>query len=148
MGEKRIFNVDIFAFDFIIDIGAVMQRIKLEYPPGSPTTTVQLTWGLEAKAPTWKSEAGSVMKRAHDGTVHASIKRISKRKIPLTITMLTETERDSLIDFILDIVEGRLRVFRYTNQDGEVRDVRFLDEEFDFGDGIFPYSLSVTLLEV
>ena len=124
-----------------------MQRIKLEWPPGAPTTTVQLAWGVEDKAPTWKSEAGSVMKRAHDGTIHASTKRVPKRKIPLTITMLTETERDELIDFILDISEGRLRVFRYTNQDGEVRDVRFLDEEFDFGDGQIPYSLTVMLME-
>lgn len=124
-----------------------MQRIKFEYPPGAPTTTVQLTWGLEMNAPSWKVKAGAVDKRAFDGTIYSYVKRISERQIPLILNLLTESERNTLIDFIKTVVEGRYRVFRYTNQDNEVFDVRFLDEEFDFGDGQVPYSLPVTLIE-
>jgi hypothetical protein len=125
-----------------------MTRIKFEYPADSPTTTIELTWGLEMNAPTWRVIAGSVQKRAFDGTIHAAVKRVSERQIPLVLNVLTESERDSLIDFIIDVVEGRYRVFRYTDQDSEEHDVRFLDEEFDFGDGTVPYALPVTLVKV
>jgi hypothetical protein len=125
-----------------------MRRIKFEYPAGAPTTTIELTWGLQMTAPTWRADAGALMKQAHDGTVFSYIKKTSQRQIPLTLNMLTESERDALIDFVLNVVEGRYRVFRYTDQDYDEHDVRFLDEEFDFGDGQVPYSLPVTLLKV
>lgn len=124
-----------------------MTRIKLEYPPGSPTTTVQLSWGLEFNAPTWRVTAGSVKKRAQDGTIYSYVKGTPQHQIPLVLNMLTEAERDELINFIQNVVDGRYSVFRYTDQDGREHDVRFLDEEFDFGDGAVPYSLSVTLLK-
>lgn len=124
-----------------------MRRIKFEWPAGAPTNTVELTWGLEANAPTWNATAGSVLKFAQDGTSYSYVKGISHRKVPLTITMLTEAERDSIIEFIEDVVAGRFRVFRYTDQDSIEHDVRFLDEEFDFGDGQVPYTLTVTLQE-
>ncbi len=124
-----------------------MRRIKFEYPAGSPTTIIELTWGLSMNAPIWNATAGSVIKFAQDGTAYSYIKGVAQERIPLTITMLDETERDSLINFIQNIVKGRLYVFRYTDQDNEEHDVRFLDEIFDFGDGQIPYSLSVTLLE-
>lgn len=125
-----------------------MRRIKLEYPPGNPTTTIELTWGLSVNAPTWNATAGSVIKFAQDGTAYSYIKGVAQQRIPLTITMLDVTERDSLINFIQNIVKGRLYVFRYTDQDSEEHDVRFIGEVFDFGDGQIPYSLPVTLLEV
>ena len=124
-----------------------MRRIKLEYPAGAPTTTIELDWGLELNAPTWRAEAGSIVKRAFDGTPHSQVKRTPNRKIPLTLNMLTETERDALINFVQNVVDGRFRIFRYTDQDSVEHDVRFLDEDFDFGDGAVPYSLKVTLLE-
>lgn len=124
-----------------------MTRIKLEYPPGSPTTTIELTWGLEMNSPTWKVDRGTPSKRAFDGTLYVYEKGISQHKIPLKIDLLTEAERDSLIAFVLNIVEGSYRVFRYTDQHGDEHDVRFLNEEFDFGDGTFPYSVPVTLLK-
>jgi hypothetical protein len=125
-----------------------MRRISFSYPVGAPTTTIDLVWGLEFNAPTWQAEAGSVTKRAQDGTVFSYVKKVPQQRIPLILNMLTEAERDSLIDFVLNIVKGRLRVFRYTDQDSVEHDVRFLDEEFDFGDGQVPYSLPVTLLTV
>jgi hypothetical protein len=121
-----------------------MTKIKFEYPPGAPTTTIELTWGLEMNAPTWRV----TKKKAQDGTMFSYVKGVPQHKIPLTLNVLTESERDSLINFILNVVEGKFRVFRYTDHDNTEHDVRFLDEVFDFGDGRIPYSLPVTLLKV
>lgn len=125
-----------------------MTRIKFEYPAGAPTTTVELSSGLEMRAPSWKAEIGTVTSKAFSGKIFAYEKGPVNHKIPLKIDLLNVADRNSLIDFVENTVEGSFRVFRYTDQDGETHDVRFLNEDFDYGDGTFPYSLSVTLLEV
>ena len=123
-----------------------MRRIIFEWPSGAPTTTLQFSSGLELQPPTWNIGIGTVVKEAFDGTTYAYEKGVSKETILLKIDLLTEIERDDLIDFIFNTVEGSYRVFSYTDQDNNVRDVRFLNEEYDFGDGTFPWSVSLLLL--
>ena len=125
-----------------------MKRIKFEHPAGSPTTTLNFTQGLEIKAPTFGASIGTPDKRTFDGTLYIYEKGVAKETIPLTIDLMSETERDNLIDFILNITDGGFSVFRYTDQDEDIHDVRFMNNEYDFGDGTFPYSVQLELLEI
>jgi len=125
-----------------------MRKLKFEFPAGSPTITLEFVYAVEMNAPTWNVNSGSVIDQTFNGTVYSYNKGTSQEFIPLKIDLLTEADRDSLINFVLNNVEGGYRVFRFTNHDGEWFDVRFFNEEFNFGDGTFPYSISVVLLKV
>lgn len=125
-----------------------MTKLKFEYPVGSPTTTLEFEYALEMSSPTWNAHSGSPLDEAFDGTSYSYDKGTPQEFIPLTINLLTEVDRDSLINFVENIVDGGFRVFRFTNHDGEWFDVRFFNETWDYGDGTVPYSVSVNLLRV
>jgi len=125
-----------------------MNRIKFEYPAGFPTVTLEFQSALSIDPPLWNANIRTLLAKAQDGTAYSYVKGISEETIPIKIDLLTLSERDALIDFILNTVEGSYRVFRYTDQDSRTHDVRFLNEVWDFGDGTFPYSVPFTLVEV
>jgi hypothetical protein len=125
-----------------------MTKLKFEYPAGAPTTTLEFEYALEMSPPMWNAISASPYDQAHDGTSYSYDKGTAQEFIPLTIDLLTEADRDNLIDFVNNIVEGGFRVFRFTNHDGEWRDVKFFNEKWNFGDGTVPYSVSVELLRV
>lgn len=125
-----------------------MNRIIFSYPVNTPTVTLEFEAGLAIDPPLWNVSVKSVSAKAQDGTAYAYLKGITEETIPLKIDLLTEQERDDLIDFIKNTVKGSYRVFTYTDQDSNVNNVRFLDEAWDFGDGTYPYSVSFTLVVV
>jgi len=125
-----------------------MTKLKFEYPAGAPTTTLEFDYAVEMNAPTWNAISASPLDEAFDGTSYSYDKGTAQEFIPLTINMLTEADRDALIDFVENVVEGGYRVFRFTNHDGEWFDVRFFNETWDYGDGSVPYQIQVELLRI
>jgi len=125
-----------------------MTKLKFEFPSGAPTTTLEFTYALEMTAPTWNANAGSPVDQSFDGTIYSYDKGTPQEFIPLKIDLLTEADRDALIDFVENIVEGGFRVFRFTNHDNEWFDVKFFNETWDYEDGTVPYSVSVNLLRI
>lgn len=124
-----------------------MNRITFSYPTTFPSTIITLNRGLQMNAPTWEVDVGTVSDLSFNGTVYSYKKGINTRVIPLTIDIISEEEREDLIDFILNKAEGSYNLFNYTDQDGEIHIVRFLDEIFNFEDGSIPYSITIKLLK-
>lgn len=125
-----------------------MTKLKLEYPAGSPTTTLEFTYALQMDPPLWSAISGSVVDESFGGNTYSYNKGTPRETIPLKIDLLTMQDRDDLINFIENVVYGSFNVFRFTDHDGEENDVRFFDQVFDFGDGTVPYSITIELLKV
>ena len=129
----------------------MINRILFKYPAiGLTTDSLQLTQGLELDAPKITAENPVASSQTFGGNLYAYRKAVTRKVIPLKIDILNTSEKVSLINWFTSIAQGATNTFSYINQDGDSKEfeVRIMDDVLDFGEGTFPFSVSITLLVV
>jgi hypothetical protein len=122
-----------------------MQRITFSYPAGAPTQELIFSNGIELGIPLFGYDYYVPEARTLNATMYAYRKGAKRYTIPLAINLMSTTERNNLRNWFLNVAEGPRRIFNYKNQDSYQFNVRFLDSTLEFGEGTYPYSVSMLL---